>query len=90
MRFEGGEICTVMHVFGQEAPEGGSSSGEGSVAPGPVLGSEWWRQGVWLASEERRQWEGESVEQGSEVAGGLVVEGSVGEEEDFEVDVLRD
>lgn len=31
-----------------------------------------------------------SVEQGGEAAGGPAVEGFVGEEEDFEVDVLRD
>lgn len=30
-----------MHVFGKEVPQGASSYGEASGAPGPVLDSEW-------------------------------------------------
>lgn len=41
-----------MNVFGERVPEGGSSYREGSVAPGPVLGSEWWRQEVGIRGAE--------------------------------------
>ena len=76
-------------MLGARVPEGGCSYGEGSVTPGPVLGSEWWRQEVGIRGAEAA---GRSVvvEQVGEVAGGLVVEGFVGEEEDYEMDALRD
>ncbi len=80
---------TLTDVFGERVPEGGGSYGEGSVAPGPVLGSVWWRQEVSIRGAEAA---GRivAVEQVGEVGGGLVMESFVGEEKDFEVDALRD
>ncbi len=48
---------------------------DSSVSTGLVLGPEWWRE------EVAEEWV-------SEVGGGLVMEGSVGEEKDFKLDVL--
>ena len=74
---------------GERVPEGGGSNGEGSVTPGPVLGHLWWGQEVSIRGAEAA---GGSVvvEQVSEVWGGLVVEGFVGEEKNLEVNPLGD
>lgn len=75
-------------MFGEGIPEGGGSNGEGSVSPGSVLGfrdSE--EVGIRGAEVTGR---GVVVEQVSEVGGGLVVEGFVGEKEEFELNTLRD
>lgn len=45
-RFECGKFRAVADVFGQRAPEGGGSYVEGSITPGPALGSKCWREEV--------------------------------------------
>ena len=76
-------------MFREGVPEGGSSDGEGSVTPGPVLGSDWRGQEVGVGGAEAAG-RGVAVEHVGEITGGLVVEGFVGEEEDFKMDALRD
>lgn len=44
--FEELRVSTVTDVFGERVSEGGSSGGEGSVSPGPEIGSKWQRQEV--------------------------------------------
>ncbi|XP_049908887.1 5'-nucleotidase, cytosolic II, like 1 isoform X2 [Epinephelus moara] len=66
----------VSNVFGERAPEGGGGYGEGSVAPGLVLGPEQWRVGSWSGGWHQR-------------SGGCgKLEGFVSEKKDL--DALRD
>lgn len=83
-----GLICTVMDVFGEGVPEGGSHYGEGPVTPGLVLSSKWRRQEVGIRGAEAVV-RSVTVEQVGEIAWGLVMEGFVGKKEDFQVDALR-
>ncbi|MEQ2209228.1 hypothetical protein XENOCAPTIV_026958 [Xenoophorus captivus] len=76
-----------MDLFGERIPEGGSSCGEGSVTPGSVLGSEWWRQEAGIRRDAGRS---VTVEQVGEVAWGSVMEGFLGEKDYFEMNALRD
>ena len=87
--FESGQIGAVSDGFGEWVPEGGGGNGKCSVAPGPVLGSEWCWQEVGIRGTEGA---GRSVmvEQICEVGGGLVMEGFVSEEKEFELDALWD
>ncbi|MEQ2211533.1 hypothetical protein XENOCAPTIV_005342 [Xenoophorus captivus] len=76
-------------AFGERVPQGGSRRGGGSVTPGPVLCSEWWRQEVGIRGAEAAG-RSVTVEQIGEVAWGSVMEGFVGEKEDFEINSLGD
>lgn len=63
-----------MKCLGTEVWGEGGSYGEGSVAPGPVLGPEWWRQEAGIRGAEavgRRV----VVEKVGEVGGAMVMEG---------------
>ena len=75
-------------MFGEGVPEGRGSNREGSVAPGPTSGL---RDGekVGIGRAEGAG-SGVGVEQVCEVGWGLVVEGFVGEKEEFKLDTLRD
>lgn len=71
-------------------PEGGGSYyGEGSSATSSELGSDWWTQEVGIRGAEVV---GRSVlmEQVGDRVGGMVTEGFLGEEKDFELDPLWD
>ena len=54
-----------------------------------MLGPEWWGKEVGIRGAEGTGG-GVEADQVSEVGGGLVMEGFVGEEKDFELDALRD
>ncbi len=68
----------------RELQRKGGSYREGCVAPGLVLGPAWWRQKFGIRGAEASRGS-VVVKQVSEVGGGLVMEGSVSEEEYFEV-----
>lgn len=57
-------------MFGEQVPEGGGSCGEGSIASGLVLGSEWWRQEDGIREVEAVRWS-VVVEQVGKVGGGV-------------------
>ena len=75
-------------MFGEGIPEGGGSNGEGSVPPGSVLGF-WDSEEIGIRGAEVTG-RGVGEEQVSEVGGGLVMEGFMGEKEEFELNTLRD
>ncbi len=76
-------------MFGGRVPDGGGSYGEGSVAPGQVLGPERWRQELGIRGTEGAG-RSVAVKQVDEAGGGLVVEGFMSEEKDFKLDPLWD
>lgn len=45
-----------MDGFDQAVPEDWGCYGEGSVIPGPVLGSEWWREVICISGTEKTGW----------------------------------
>lgn len=72
MGFENLKVCAVTDVFGERVPESGSNKWEGSLSPGPEIGSKWRGREVGIRGTET-EGRNVAVEHVGEVARGLPV-----------------